>query len=60
MSSDVKFYIFPLTHTLDFRENIKYGRNGELERIEERRMESVLNVGGHQADTFISEVGLFK
>jgi hypothetical protein len=60
MSSDVNFYFFSLTHTSDFCENIKYGKNSELKRIEERRKESVLNAGGQQADRFLSEVGLFR
>jgi hypothetical protein len=58
--SDVNFYFFPLTHTSDFCENRKYGRNGELKRIEEQRKESILNAGGQQADRFFSEVGLFR
>jgi len=37
VSSDVNFHFFPLMHTSVFRENRKYGRNGELKRIEEQR-----------------------
>jgi hypothetical protein len=46
ISSDVNFYFFPLIHTSNAFENKKYGRNGELKRIEEQRKESVLNAGG--------------
>jgi hypothetical protein len=49
-----------MIHTSNACEDRKYGRNGESKRIEERRMESVLNVGGQQADRFFSEVCLFR
>jgi hypothetical protein len=49
-----------LIHTSNACGNRKYGRNGELKRIEEQRKESVLNAGEQQADRFSSEVGLFR
>ena len=60
ISSDVNFYFFPLTYTSGFCENRKYGRNGELKRIEEQRKESVLNARGQQADRFSKEEGMFR